>query len=86
MQITLIRNCLINSEHHDAGETIDVAEELGRTLVTMKRAVEGWPEDAPSNDGQTEPVKTEPVIEPEVAAVEPASEKAVMPTATKKTI
>jgi hypothetical protein len=63
MRIELVRNTLVEGVHHDAGEVLEVEDQLAEALIFMKRAR----------------VAAEmAVVEPAEAAVELVEEKAIL--------
>lgn len=70
MKIRTLRNIAIAAAHVDANAVIEVDDHIARALVYMGKAV------------YVEQVETDPGIE--TTAIDPATETAVQPKATKK--
>lgn len=72
MKIRTLRNIAIAAAHVDANTVIDVDDHIARALVYMGKAVI-----EPATEAETDPGI-------ETTAIEPATETAVQPKATKK--
>jgi len=62
MRITLLRNTVADGRTVGVGQTVDVSDAAGKTLVQMGKAVEAAP--APADRAPITLVAVDPVIEP----------------------